>query len=106
MLLSNLDAIVFMGDLDLVQENKTYTHLCSDWWPSKQGLICRGSNRQSPLHQSSCNAAPMVVEPAEENQIIFLKKHKPLFSYKTIWALICERKGDFLEKKVRYKKRM
>ena len=92
------DAIIFPGDLDLVQENKTYTDLCSDWWPSKQGLVCGGSNRQSPLHQSSSNAVPMVVVPVEKNQIIFLRKHKPLSSYKIIWALTLERK-NFLEGK-------
>lgn len=67
--------IVFTSDLDLVQENKTYTDLCGDWWSSKQGLVCRGSNGQSPLHQSSSNAAPVVVVvvPEEESQIISLR---------------------------------
>lgn len=44
MLLSNPDDIVFIDDLGLVQENKLCTHLCSDWWSSKQGLVCRSSN--------------------------------------------------------------
>ena len=78
------EATVLADDLDVVHENETGTDLCSDRWPSKQGLVCRGSNRQSPLHQSSGNAAPMVVVPAEENCIISLKKHKPLPSYKII----------------------
>lgn len=71
------DATVFTSDLDLVQENKTYTDLCSDWWSSKQGLVSRGSNRQSPLNQSSSNAVPVVVVvvvvPEEENQVISLR---------------------------------
>lgn len=69
------DATVFTSDLDLVQENKTYTDLCGDWWSSKQGLVCRGSNRQSPLYQSSSNAVPVmvVVVPEEESQVISLR---------------------------------
>ena len=71
------DAIVFTSDLDLVQENKTYTDLCGDWWSSKQGLVRRGSNRQSPLNQSSSNAVSVVVVvvvvPEEENQVISLR---------------------------------
>lgn len=60
----------FTGDLGAeVKEKKPHTDLCSDWWPRKQGLVRRGSNRQSPLHQSSSNAAPILV-PTEENQII------------------------------------
>lgn len=81
---SRRDAIIFTNDLDLGQENEAYTDLCSDWWPSKQGLVCRGSDRQSPLHQSSSNAAPMVVVSVEENQITSLKKHKPLSSCEII----------------------
>lgn len=95
------DAVIFTDDLDLVLENKTCTDLCSDWWPSKQGLVCRGSNRQSPLYQSSSNAAPMVVVPAEENQMISLKKHTPLSSCKMVQAPILESKQDVLEKKLR-----
>lgn len=64
---------MFSSDLALVQEKDTYTDLGSDWWPSKQGLVCRSSNRQSALHQSSSNAAPVVVVPGEENQIMSLK---------------------------------
>lgn len=83
--------IILTGDLALLQENKTYTDLGSDWRPGKQGLVCRSSNRQSPLHQSSSDAAPMMVVPGEENRMISLKNHK-LLSYKTTWTLILERK--------------
>lgn len=38
-------SIIVTGDVALVQEKKTYTDLGSDWWPSKQGLIRRSSNR-------------------------------------------------------------
>lgn len=76
------EATALTDDLDVVQDNKTGTDLGSDWWSSKQGLVCRGSNRQSPLHQPSGNAAPMVVVvPAEENGIISLKKRRPFITF-------------------------